>query len=336
MTQSELKQQFSFMNDKQQEAVFATEGPVLILAGAGSGKTTVLVNRISYILQSGLCNPWNILAITFTNKAAGELKERICSTVPEGGSDIWAATFHSTCARILRRYGDRLGYSSHFTVYATDDQKRLVKDIIKQLQLDEHVFQARSVLTEISKAKDKMITPQEMLKNAEYDYRKVSVAKIYEVYQARLKTVRYKLSMSNVTVNVDSAIIIEGDLQKRIGAPVSQGTELFQIASIENIYVEINVPEGELKNVTLGGEGLLAIKSRPDYVYRFKTERISPTAEVKEQENTFAVRGEFVRQTPPWFRPGMTGIAKIFSDKKTLWWIISHEAIDYLRIKLWW
>ena len=153
---------------------------------------------------------------------------------------------------------------------------------------------------------------------------------------AKLKTVRYKLSMSEVTLNVDSAVIIEGDLQKRIGAPVNQGSELFQIASIENIYVEINVPEGELKNVTLGGEGLLAIKSRPDYVYRFKTERISPTAEVKEQENTFAVRGEFVRQTPSWFRPGMTGIAKIFSEKKTLWWIISHEAIDYLRIKLWW
>ena len=154
--------------------------------------------------------------------------------------------------------------------------------------------------------------------------------------QAKLKTVRYKLSMSEVTLNVDSAVIIEGDLQKRIGAPVNQGSELFQIASIENIYVEINVPEGELKNVTLGGEGLLAIKSRPDYVYRFKTERISPTAEVKEQENTFAVRGEFVRKTPAWFRPGMTGIAKIFSEKKTLWWIISHEAIDYLRIKLWW
>lgn len=118
------------MNPMQRQAVFATEGPLLILAGAGSGKTTVLVNRIAYILQMGLCKPWNILAITFTNKAAGELKERICNAVPEGGGDIWAATFHSTCARILRRYGDRLGYSSHFTVYATDDQKRLVKDIL--------------------------------------------------------------------------------------------------------------------------------------------------------------------------------------------------------------
>ena len=186
--QNDLKQQFSFMNQMQQQAVFTTEGPLLILAGAGSGKTTVLVNRISYILQSGLCKPWNILAITFTNKAAGELKERICNTVPEGGADIWAATFHSTCARILRLYGDRLGYSSHFTVYATDDQKRLVKEIMKQLQIDEKQLPVRSVLSEISKAKDKMLTPQQMLKDAEYDSRKVYIAKIYEIYQTRLKT----------------------------------------------------------------------------------------------------------------------------------------------------
>ena len=172
----------------QQQAVFSTEGPLLILAGAGSGKTTVLVNRIAYILQSDLCRPWNILAITFTNKAAGELKERICNAVPEGGADIWAATFHSTCARILRRYGDRLGYSSHFTVYATDDQKKLCKDIVKQLHIDEKQLPVKNILSEISKAKDKMITPQEMLKNAEYDYRKVSIAKVYEVYQSRLKT----------------------------------------------------------------------------------------------------------------------------------------------------
>ena len=188
MTQTEIQKNFSHMNPMQQQAVFATEGPILILAGAGSGKTTVLVNRIAYILQCGLCKPWNILAITFTNKAAGELKERICSAVPEGGGDIWAATFHSTCARILRRYGDRLGYSSHFTVYATDDQKRLVKEIVKQLNYDEKQLPVKSILTEISKAKDKMITPQQMLKDAEYDFRKVSIAKVYEIYQARLKT----------------------------------------------------------------------------------------------------------------------------------------------------
>lgn len=154
--------------------------------------------------------------------------------------------------------------------------------------------------------------------------------------QAKLKTVRYKLSMATVVVSADSAVIIEGDLQKRLGAPVSQGSELFQMAAIENIYVEISVPEQELRNVKLGSQGLLAIKSRPEYVYRFETTRISPTAEVKEQENTFAVRGEFVRMTPAWFRPGMTGIAKIFAGKRTLWWILSHQAIDYLRLKLWW
>ncbi len=188
MTQNEIKQNFSHMNKMQQQAVFSTEGPLLILAGAGSGKTTVLVNRIAYILQSGLCNPWNILAITFTNKAAGELKERICAAVPEGGNDIWAATFHSTCARILRRYGDRIGYSSHFTVYATDDQKKLAKDIMKQLNIDEKILPVKAVLSEISKAKDKMLSPAEMLKQAEYDNRKASVAKVYEIYQARLKT----------------------------------------------------------------------------------------------------------------------------------------------------
>lgn len=188
MVQSELKKQFSHMNNMQQQAVFCTEGPLLILAGAGSGKTTVLVNRIAYILQSELCKPWQILAITFTNKAAGELKERICNAVPEGGSDIWAATFHSTCARILRRYGDRIGFTSHFTVYGTDDQKKLVKDILKQLNYDEKMLPVKRVLNEISKAKDEMLTSQEMLKRAGYDNLKQSVAKVYEIYQSRLKT----------------------------------------------------------------------------------------------------------------------------------------------------
>lgn len=188
MVQSELKKQFSHMNNMQQQAVFCTEGPLLILAGAGSGKTTVLVNRIAYILQSELCKPWQILAITFTNKAAGELKERICNAVPEGGSDIWAASFHSTCARILRRYGDRIGFTSHFTVYGTDDQKKLVKDILKQLNYDEKMLPVKRVLNEISKAKDEMLTPQEMLKRAGYDNLKQSVAKVYEIYQSRLKT----------------------------------------------------------------------------------------------------------------------------------------------------
>lgn len=188
MNQSEIQKNFSHMNTMQQQAVFTTEGPLLILAGAGSGKTTVLVNRIAYILQCSLCKPWQILAITFTNKAAGELKERICNAVPEGGGDIWAATFHSTCARILRRYGNIIGYSSHFTVYGTDDQKKLVKDILKQLNIDEKYLPVKSILSEISKAKDEMKTPEQMRKEAEFDSRKKDISKVYELYQARLKT----------------------------------------------------------------------------------------------------------------------------------------------------
>ena len=188
MGTQELQKEYSHMNDMQQQAVFQTEGPVLILAGAGSGKTTVLVNRISYILRMGLCRPWQILAITFTNKAAAELKERICSAVPEDGNDIWAATFHSTCSRILRRYGDRIGYSNHFTVYDSDDQKRLVKEILKQLNIDEKFLPVKSVLSEISHAKDKMETPEMMKEKAGYDHRLVSIAKVYEQYAQRLKS----------------------------------------------------------------------------------------------------------------------------------------------------
>ncbi len=188
MNKELIQQEYSNMNEMQKQAVFTTEGPLLILAGAGSGKTTVLVNRISYILKLGLCKPWEILAITFTNKAAGELKERICNAVPEGGADIWAATFHSTCARILRRYGDRLGYTSHFTVYDTDDQKKMVKDILKQLNIDEKFLPVKSVLNEISRAKDKMQSPEDMRKEAQFDSRKVQIAKAYEIYQSRLAT----------------------------------------------------------------------------------------------------------------------------------------------------
>ncbi len=181
-----IKQHYSHMNDMQQKAVFCTEGPLLILAGAGSGKTTVLVNRIAYILESNLCKPWQILAITFTNKAAGELKERICNAVAEGGDEIWAATFHSTCARILRRYGDRIGYSTHFTVYDSADQKSLIKKALKQLNIEEKYLPVKSILSEISKAKDKMEIPEIMLKKASGDIRREKIAKVYELYQSEL------------------------------------------------------------------------------------------------------------------------------------------------------
>ncbi len=187
MDTQEIRKHFSRMNDMQQKAVFHTEGPLLILAGAGSGKTTVLVNRIAYILQCGLCEPWQILAITFTNKAATELKERICKSVPEGGADIWASTFHSTCARILRRFGDRIGYGSHFTIYDTDDQRRLMKDILKELSVDEKMLPHRKVLAAISSAKDEMKSPEQMKAESAFDVRQQTIAKAYGIYQKKLK-----------------------------------------------------------------------------------------------------------------------------------------------------
>ena len=184
----EIKARFSKMNEMQQKAVFHTEGPLLILAGAGSGKTTVLVNRIAYIMQAGLAQPWQILAITFTNKAAGELKERIEAVGGEGAEEVWAATFHSTCARILRKYGDRLGFTSHFTIYDTDDSRRLMKEILKQLDIDEKFLSHKTVLNEISKYKDKMKAPKDVKTAADYDSRLKYIAQAYELYQQRMLT----------------------------------------------------------------------------------------------------------------------------------------------------
>lgn len=222
-----MENEFSRMNNMQREAVFTTKGPVLILAGAGSGKTTVLVNRIANLVSWGNAynstffkedltddeiaviensannktelpqdlkkklavypaKPWQILAITFTNKAAGELKERITARVPEA-TDIWASTFHSTCARILRRYGDRLGYSSNFTVYDTDDQRRQMKEILKSMNVDEKKLPHRSVLTEISRAKDQLKSPEDFKKETLSDSRRITIAKAYAIYTERLK-----------------------------------------------------------------------------------------------------------------------------------------------------
>ena len=180
--------QFGRMNSMQRKAVFHTEGPLLILAGAGSGKTTVLVNRIAYIIKAGLAEPWQILAITFTNKAAGELKERIEAVGGEGADEVWAATFHSTCARILRRWGERIGFSSHFTIYDTDDSRRLMKEILKQLNIDEKFLPHKTVLNEISKYKDRMQSPKDIKESVGYDSRMKYIAEAYELYQKRMMT----------------------------------------------------------------------------------------------------------------------------------------------------
>ena len=169
----------SSLNEKQTEAVHQTEGPVLILAGAGSGKTRVLTHRISYLIKEKQVNPWNILAITFTNKAAGEMRDRVDQIVGFGAESVWVSTFHSMCVRFLRRFIDRLGYENHFTIYDSDDQKSVIKDVCKMLQLDPKVYKDRSLLAVISSAKDKLISPETYEQQVAGNIRQKKVAQVY-------------------------------------------------------------------------------------------------------------------------------------------------------------
>ncbi len=176
------------LNDKQYEAVVNYEGPCLVIAGAGSGKTKVLTHKIAYLVQEKNIKPWNILAITFTNKAANEMKERVEKIV---GGDIsrnmWIGTFHSICVRILRRYIDRIGYESSFVIFDTTDGRAMIKNCLKDLKLDDKMFTDRSVQFEISNAKNEMLEPSTYASRAKGDFRKEKIASIYELYQKRLK-----------------------------------------------------------------------------------------------------------------------------------------------------
>ena len=175
------------LNEMQQLAVDTTEGPLLILAGACSCKTTVLVNRVEHIISSRLATPWQVLAITFTNKAAGELRERLVSAIGDEANDIWAYTFHSCCSRILRRFGERIGYTNHFTIYDTDDSRRVMKQCQKQLGIEDKLINHKSILAEISRAKDSLISPDEYKQTSQNDFRKSKIAECYEMYQKELK-----------------------------------------------------------------------------------------------------------------------------------------------------
>ena len=175
------------LNDKQYEAVVNTDGPVLVIAGAGSGKTKVLTHKIAYLMQEKNILPWNILAITFTNKAANEMKERIAALVGENAKDIWMGTFHSICVRILRKHIDQIGYDSSFIIFDTSDQKSLIKKCLKELNIDDKQFSEKSVQAEISNAKNEMLEPGQYAFKVHGDFRRERIATVYELYQKRLK-----------------------------------------------------------------------------------------------------------------------------------------------------
>ncbi|WP_072525007.1 DNA helicase PcrA [Clostridium sp. Marseille-P3244] len=178
---------YETLNEPQREAVFYTDGPLLILAGAGSGKTRVLTHRIAYLIREKSVNPWNILAITFTNKAAGEMRQRVDNLVGFGSESIWVSTFHSACVRILRRYIDRLGYDTRFTIYDTDDQKTLMKEVCRKCGIDTKQFKERMLLSVISSAKNEMVMPEEFELNAGGDFSQLKIAKVYREYEAQLR-----------------------------------------------------------------------------------------------------------------------------------------------------
>lgn len=179
---------YDTLNDMQREAVYHTEGPLLILAGAGSGKTRVLTHRIAYLIEEKKVNPWNIMAITFTNKAAQEMRERVDQIVGMGSESVWVSTFHSSCVRILRRYIDRIGYGTNFTIYDTDDQKTVIKDVCRRLDIDTKIFKERALMAAISAAKDEMISVEEyrLSASADMDWKKGTTARVYEAYQHQL------------------------------------------------------------------------------------------------------------------------------------------------------
>ena len=175
------------LNNKQQEAVLQTEGPCLIIAGAGSGKTKVLTHKIAYLMAEKYIKPWNILAITFTNKAANEMKQRVEGLVGDAVNDMWIGTFHSICVRILRKYIDRIGFESSFIIFDTQDQKTLIKECLKELKIDDKLFSDRAVLSEISNGKNEMLEPKAYATKYEGDFRKETIAQVYALYQRRLK-----------------------------------------------------------------------------------------------------------------------------------------------------
>ena len=175
------------LNDKQYEAVVNTEGPCLVIAGAGSGKTKVLTHKIAYLIGEKNAKPWDIIAITFTNKAANEMKERIANLIGDSAKDIWMGTFHSICVRILRRFIDRIGFDTSFIIFDTSDQKTLIKGCLKDLAIDDKLFTDRGVLSEISNAKNEMLEPDQYTLRANGDFRKETIATIYELYQKRLR-----------------------------------------------------------------------------------------------------------------------------------------------------
>ena len=279
---------YDTLNPPQQEAVFHTEGPLLILAGAGSGKTRVLTHRIAHLIADKGVNPFNILAITFTNKAAQEMRERVDKLTGADGMSVWVATFHSTCVRILRRYIDRLGYDNRFTIYDSDDQKTLMKEICRKLNIDTKKYKERSLLAQISHAKDEMITPDEMEMNAGGDFNQKKVAQVYREYQAALK--------SNNALDFDDLLVKTVELFQNCGDVLESYQEKFRYIMLDE-YQDTNTVQFKFVSLLAARYGNLCVVGDDDQsIYKFRGanignilgfERVFPDAKVIRLEQNY-------------------------------------------------
>ena len=279
---------YDTLNEQQKKGVFTTEGPVLLLAGAGSGKTRVLTHRIAYLIEELGVSPWNIMAITFTNKAAGEMKERVENLVGMGAESIWVTTFHSSCVRILRRYADRLGYDTNFTIYDTDDQKAVMKDVCKRLQIDTKMLKERGILSAISSAKDKLISPVEYELNTMGDFRKQKIAQAYKEYQMALKK-------SNA-MDFDDLIVKTVELFKTDPEVLGGYQKRFKYIMVDE-YQDTNAAQFELIRLLADTNHNLCVVGDDDQsIYKFRGadirnildfEKIYPEAEVIRLEQNY-------------------------------------------------
>ncbi len=253
---------YDTLNDAQRRGVETTQGPVLLLAGAGSGKTRVLTHRIAYLLEEEGVNPWNILAITFTNKAAKEMRERVDRLVGFGSEQIWVSTFHATCVRILRRYADRLGYDNHFTIYDPDDQKTVMKDICKRMNIDTKMLKERIILGAISAAKDALISPTQYAINAMGDFQKRRIADAYLEYQNTLK--------KNNAMDFDDLIVKTVELFKSCPEVLEQYQNRFRYIMVDE-YQDTNTAQFELVRLLADKYRNLCVVGDDDQsIYKFR------------------------------------------------------------------
>ena len=253
---------YNKLNEPQREAVYHTDGPLLILAGAGSGKTRVLTHRIAYLIGERDVNPWNILAITFTNKAAEEMRQRVDKLVGFGAESVWVSTFHSACVRILRRFIDRLGYENHFTIYDTDDQKTLIKEVCRKVDVDTKVFKERSLLSAISSAKNEMILPDEFELNAGGDFAKMKIAKVYREYEAQMR--------ANNALDFDDLLVKTVQLLQTQPDVLESYQERFRYIMVDE-YQDTNTVQFQLVSLLAGKYKNLCVVGDDDQsIYKFR------------------------------------------------------------------